>query len=61
MNPDSIVLLLDMLSPWTSVLTMLHMGELSPTGGSTVSQGTEPVAIRGICCIAIYSTTRTST
>lgn len=61
MNPDSIVLPLDVLSPWTSVLTMLHMGELSPRGGSTASQGTEPVAICGICCIAMYSTTHTST
>lgn len=61
MNPDSIFLPLDMRSPWTSVLTMLHMGELIPKGGYTTFQHTESVAICGTCCIGMYSTTHIST
>lgn len=61
MNPDGIFLPLDMLSPCTSVLTMQHMGKkMIPNGRSTTSLGTEPVAIRGICCLGMYSRTHTS-
>lgn len=37
MNPDSIFQPLDMLSPWTSVLKMLRMGELIPKGFYSLS------------------------